>query len=496
ETTEATSDETSETTATTTEVTYNPSLKKVVSGSATDAEFTFNIAPSGNKLDTVATITLKDGETKEITGLTSGQEYVIYEVGANGYDVAFDDGSSEYVFTYDSSVEGLVFTATNTEYSGIKLKKTVVENDIVQIADPSVTFDFEIQDEQGNVIKTVTVAQGDEISIDGKDFTNGAKYILVEKTQSKYELTVKVDGTVSADNSFTYTKDTVVEIEAVNAYTEIITTTETDVTTTDETTDVTTDVTTDATTEEETTTEVTTDATTEEETTTEVTTEATTEEETTTEVTTEATTEEETTTEVTTEEETTTEVTTAEETTTEATTTEITTTEATTTTTTTTAKVTTTTAEVTTTTTTTAEATTTTTTTAAEETTTTTTTTTEATTEVTTTTTAEETTETTTESDRDKLIRYIEEDLNEGDYTPESWEVYQEVLERAKLVLAAGDENEIAAILEELEEARNKLVLGASVNTGVASEVSVGIFVLAGLLGVAAITKRKRDDDE
>ncbi|MCD7773229.1 MAG: hypothetical protein LUH08_04155 [Ruminococcus sp.] len=492
-TTEATTDETTEAT---TEVTYNPSLKKVVSGSATDAEFTFNIAPSGNKLDTVATITLKDGETKEITGLTNGQEYVIYEVGANGYDVAFDDGSSEYVFTYDSSVEGLVFTATNTEYSGIKLKKTVVENDIVQIADPSVTFDFEIQDEQGNVIKTVTVAQGDEISIDGKDFTNGAKYILVEKTQSKYELTVKVDGTVSADNSFTYTKDTVVEIEAVNAYTEIITTTETDVTTTDETTDVTTDVTTDATTEEETTTEVTTDATTEEETTTEVTTDATTEEETTTEVTTEATTEEETTTEVTTEEETTTEVTTTEATTTEATTTEVTTTEATTTTTTTTAEVTTTTAEVTTTTTTTAEATTTTTTTAAEETTTTTITTTEATTEVTTTTTAEETTETTTESDRDKLIRYIEEDLNEGDYTPESWEVYQEVLERAKLVLAAGDENEISAILEELEEARNKLVLGASVNTGVASEVSVGIFVLAGLIGVAAITKRKRDDDE
>ncbi|MCD8327859.1 MAG: hypothetical protein LUC25_02050 [Ruminococcus sp.] len=461
-TTEATTEATTEeTTEATTEVTYNPSLKKVVSGSTTDAEFTFNIAPSGNKLDTVATITLKDGETKEITGLTSGQEYVIYEVGASGYDVAFDDGSSEYVFTYDSSVEGLVFTATNTEYSGIKLKKTVVENDIVQIADPSVTFDFEIQDEQGNVIKTVTVAQGDEISIDGKDFTNGAKYILVEKTQSKYELTVKVDGTVSADNSFTYTKDTVVEIEAVNAYTEIITTTE-EVTTTE--------VTTEATTTEVTTTEATTtEATTTEVTTTEVTT---TEEETTTEATTEATTEEETTTEVTTAEETTTEVTT------EATTT--TTTEATTTTTTTT----------------TAEATTTTTTTTAEKTTTTTTTTTEATTEVTTTTTAEETTETTTESDREKLIRYIEEDLNEGDYTPESWEVYHEVLERAKLVLAAGDENEISAILEELEEARNKLVLGASVNTGVASEVSVGIFVLAGLIGVAAITKRKRDDED
>ncbi len=489
-TTEATTDETTEAT---TEVTYNPSLKKVVSGSTTDAEFTFNIAPSGNKLDTVATITLKDGETKEITGLTNGQEYVIYEVGANGYDVAFDDGSSEYVFTYDSSVEGLVFTATNTEYSGMKLKKTVVENDIVQIADPSVTFDFEIQDEQGNVIKTVTVAQGDEISIDGKDFTNGAKYILVEKTQSKYELTVKVDGTVSADNSFTYTKDTVVEIEAVNAYTEIITTTETETTTEATTTEATT---TEVTTTEVTTTEATTtEATTTEVTTTEVTTtEATTTEATTTEVTTtEVTTTEATTTEATTTEVTTTEVTTTEATTTEATTTEVTTTEATTTTT---AEVTTTTAEITTTTTTTAEATTTTTTTAAEETTTTTTTTTEATTEVTTTTTVEETTETTTESDRDKLIRYIEEDLNEGDYTPESWEVYQEVLERAKLVLAAGDENEIAAILEELEEARNKLVLGASVNTGVASEVSVGIFVLAGLFGVAAITKRKRYDDD
>ena len=471
ETTEATIEE--ETTEETTEVKYNPSLKKIVDGTETDAEFTFVVAPSGNKLESAATITLKNGETKEIEGLVDGTEYVIYEVGANGYDVAFENGNSEYVFTYDSSAEGLVFTATNTEYKGIKLKKTVVENGIVQIADENVTFDFDIVAADGNVVKSVKVSQGEEISIDGKDFKNGAVYTLVEKTQSKYELTVKVNGEEVSSNSFEYSKDSVAELEAVNAYTEQPTETTAEETTeapTEEITEATTEVTT-----EEETTEASTEATTEEttETTTEVTTEVTTEattevttEEETTEAPTEATTEEttETTTEVTTEvtTEAATEVTTEEETTeapTEATT----------------------------------EATTEKTTEATTEGTTETTT--AVTTEITAESTTESQTEPTSESDRDKLVRYLNENLNENDYTPESWKVYKEVLERAKLVLAAGDENQIKAILVELEEARRKLVLGVSVNTGVAAEVSLGVFAIVGIIGTAAIFKRKRDDE-
>ena len=101
-----------------------------------------------------------------------------------------------------------------------------------------------------------------------------------------------------------------------------------------------------------------------------------------------------------------------------------------------------------------------------------------------------------TTNPRDELVRYVSEELNESDYTPESWAAYIEVLERAKRVLAAGDENEIKAVLEELIEARRRLVLGASVNTGAMTEVSLSMFALISTIGAVAILKRKRKDDK
>lgn len=113
-----------------------------------------------------------------------------------------------------------------------------------------------------------------------------------------------------------------------------------------------------------------------------------------------------------------------------------------------------------------------------------------------TTTIPEVTVTTTTTNPRVELVRYAEEELDESKYTPESWAIYKEVLERAKMVLGAGDENEIKAVLEELIAARKMLVLGASdsVNTGVGTEVSVSAFAVLTIAGAVALLKRKRND--
>lgn len=515
-----------------TKQTYNPWLKKVVVNSKTDRDFKFVIAEAENKANAVATVTLKNGDKKEITGLTHGVKYVIYEIDADGYDVAFDNGKSEFEFEYDKYKKDILFTATNTEYEGIKLTKQVSKNGIVQTADSNVKFEFDITDKGGKVIDSVTITQGNNVTLDGKKYVNGEKYTLIEKNAGKYALSVLVNGEKSADGSFTYTKDTAVEILATNSVTNVTidkwdvtnseevegaeltvydkdghevdkwtskkgekhtiegiipgekytlketitpdkyeTATET-VFTVDENGKVKVESGEDASVDNNvliiddaliSTTEATTEATTE--VTTEATTEATTEE--TTEATTEATTEE--TTEATTEETT--------EASTEATTdpsTETTTSE--------------TTQVITQTTTVSATKVTTTSTTGV---------TTESSTTVTTTTTPVQTITVTANTDpRNELVRYTTEELNESDYTPESWAAYKEVLERAKRVLAAGDENEIKAVLQELIEARRNLVLGASVNTGAATEVTLSMFAFITTIGAVAVLKRKREDDK
>lgn len=95
----------------------------------------------------------------------------------------------------------------------------------------------------------------------------------------------------------------------------------------------------------------------------------------------------------------------------------------------------------------------------------------------------------TTLAPREELERVIEEfdDLNEHDYTPESWREFSEVLERAKLILGASDstEEEILAILEELRIARRKLILGYLPQTG-QLWWPVPVFAGGGLVMIAA----------
>lgn len=99
----------------------------------------------------------------------------------------------------------------------------------------------------------------------------------------------------------------------------------------------------------------------------------------------------------------------------------------------------------------------------------------------------------------DRTIKYYE-NLNEHDYTPESWKEYLEVLKRAKLILGNSEstDEEILAVLEELRLARKKLILGYLPQTG---QLWWPVPVLAGggLLMIAVgvrLNKKKGNKDD
>ncbi|MCD7728054.1 MAG: hypothetical protein LUH57_06905 [Ruminococcus sp.] len=112
-------------------------------------------------------------------------------------------------------------------------------------------------------------------------------------------------------------------------------------------------------------------------------------------------------------------------------------------------------------------------------------------------------TTTTTVPPREELERLIDEleELNEFDYTEESWAEFKEILDRAKLILSGGDatDEEITAILQELKTAQSKLVYSSLPQTG-QLWWPVPIFAGGGLVliatGVRLNKKKDGKDDE
>lgn len=115
-------------------------------------------------------------------------------------------------------------------------------------------------------------------------------------------------------------------------------------------------------------------------------------------------------------------------------------------------------------------------------------------------------TTTTTLSPRDELVKRIKEydDFNEDDYTPDSWKEFKDALERARRTLSYTDatDEEIKTALEELEEARRKLVLSYVPQLPQTGQLWWPVPILAGgglvliAVGIRLIIKKGSKDEK
>ena len=242
---------------TTTTSTGSLLVTKLVNGEVDpDEEFTFTVITSKG----TETITLKAGESRTFTGLTSGSAYTVKETLDSSYDVPTVDGTAA---TVESTAEGNTVyivatgnimassqarvTVTNTAVSttgDLEISKTVeAANEDIEL-DPDASFTFTVQlwteddDGEGGTVKTaVTGAYGSSegalvftsetveegtvgtatLSLKGgeaftlKDMPAGVKYAVTEAAAENYTTTKTGDtGTIPAGDSqtaaFTNTK--------------------------------------------------------------------------------------------------------------------------------------------------------------------------------------------------------------------------------------------------------------------------------------------------
>lgn len=102
---------------------------------------------------------------------------------------------------------------------------------------------------------------------------------------------------------------------------------------------------------------------------------------------------------------------------------------------------------------------------------------------------------------REELKKRIEEyeDLDEDDFTPDSWKKFEEIFKRAKRILSLKEstDEEIRTVLVELEEARKKLVYGYSSYLPQTGQLWWPVPVLAGsgvvLIALGVRVARRKD---
>ena len=201
--------------------------KKVISDAAADknVEFTFTVTLKDNKINKtysgvefkagVGTFTLKDGETKTITGLPTGVEYTVTEANAAGFTLTGHTGDTGTISTTKSEAK-----FTNTREKGdLKLSKVVVSD---AAADKNVDFTFTvtlgdntISGKYGdmtfaNGVATVTLKGGASATATG--LPTDVTYTITEAAATGFTLTGKTNdkGTISKTASeavFTNTRD-------------------------------------------------------------------------------------------------------------------------------------------------------------------------------------------------------------------------------------------------------------------------------------------------
>lgn len=166
-------------------------VKKAITGDLADEgdEFTFTVtlsgtsAAEGNKTygnvkftDGVATITLKGGESKTMSGIPGGTKYTVEETNANGYKLADSSGTTGTIsagttktasFTNDKS------TADTPEPVAARFVARKVLNGAELKAGQ---FTFELRDADGKVVATATNDASGTIVFDGLTFDEEGTY--------------------------------------------------------------------------------------------------------------------------------------------------------------------------------------------------------------------------------------------------------------------------------------------------------------------------------
>ena len=180
-------------------------IDATINGTYGDAEFA----------DGVATLTLKGGETKSITGLPIGITYTIEEAEADGFVLTGKTGDEGTISTTESKAE-----FTNTRETGeLKVTKTVVSstagdkekefNFTVTLSDTTIEGMFGGVEFQGGVA-TFTLKDGESKAATG--LPTGITYKVEEATAAGFITTMTGEtGTISkekaAEAAFTNTKD-------------------------------------------------------------------------------------------------------------------------------------------------------------------------------------------------------------------------------------------------------------------------------------------------
>ena len=166
-------------------------VKKAITGDLADEsdEFTFTVtlsgtsAAEGNKTygnvkftNGVATITLKGGESKTMSGIPGGTSYTVEEANANGYELVDSSGTTGIIsaggtrtasFTNDKS------TADTPEPATARFVARKVLNGAELKAGQ---FTFELRDADGKVVATATNDASGTIVFDGLTFDKTGTY--------------------------------------------------------------------------------------------------------------------------------------------------------------------------------------------------------------------------------------------------------------------------------------------------------------------------------
>ncbi len=160
----------------------------------------------------VATITLKDGESKTVEGLPNGAEYTVTETDytADGYELTEKNGDKGTISEHEVSVAA--FTNTRNTYGRLVVSKTVSGN----AADKNMAFTFTVTLNDSSVngtygdmdfvngVATFTLKDGESKTATG--LPNGTEYTVSESDYSAegYETTKSGDeGVIVGDDTVT-----------------------------------------------------------------------------------------------------------------------------------------------------------------------------------------------------------------------------------------------------------------------------------------------------